>query len=89
MLYCVPLWAQSQAAYLPMDPIPDVIDELPDPCDNPTTRAWGPDDQRGNLNYLTADRVSENLGLIRQGKVYNLAHLLEPGQMGFSGDVGQ
>lgn len=95
MLCCVPLWTQSQATYVPMDPIPDVIEELPDPCDNPTTRAWGPDDQRGNLNYLTADRVRENLGLIREGKVYNLAHLLEPGQMGFSafldfkGNLGQ
>lgn len=84
VLWCVPLWAQSQAAYVPMDPIPDVIEELPDPCDNPTTGTWGPDDERGNLNYLTADRVRENLGLIRQGRVYNLAHLLEPGQMGFS-----
>ncbi|MDG2087820.1 MAG: cyclase family protein [Arenicellaceae bacterium] len=84
VLWCVPLWAQSQAAYAPMDPIPDVIEELPDPCDNPTIGTWGPDDERGNLNYLTADRVRENLGLIRQGRVYNLAHLLEPGQMGFS-----
>jgi len=79
-----PLWAQSPVSYLPMDPIPEVIEALPDPCDNPTTRTWGPDDQRGNLNYLTADRIRENLSLIRQGKVYNLAHVLEPGQMGFA-----
>jgi kynurenine formamidase len=68
---------------LPMDPIPHEL-ELPDPCDNPTTRLWGPDDELGNLNYLTPERVSENLGLIRYGKVYELSHALEPGQMGFS-----
>ena len=62
--------AQLSEAYLPMDPIPAVVEELPDPCDNPSTRAWGPDDQRGNLNYVTPERVAENLGLIRLGKVY-------------------
>ena len=66
-----------------MDPIPAVIEELPDPCDNPSTRMWGPDDQRGNLNYITPERVAENLRLIRLGRVYSLAHLLEPGQMGY------
>lgn len=75
-------WAQSPADNLPMDSIPEVI-ELPDPCDNPTTRMWGPDDELGNLNYLTPERVRENLSLIRLGKVYDLAHTLEPGQMGF------
>ena len=49
--------AQSTDSYTPMDPIPEVIETLPDPCDNPTTRMWGPDDQKGNLNYLTAERV--------------------------------
>ena len=68
---------------LPMDPIPHEL-ELPDPCDNQTTRLWGPDDELGNLNYLTPERVSENLSLIRTGKVYELSHALEPGQMGFS-----
>ncbi len=77
------LRAQSPEAYTPMDPIPERIEALPDPCDNPTTRMWGPDDERGNLNYLTPQRVTENLGLIRLGRVYNLAHLLEPGQMGY------
>ncbi len=76
--------AQSPETYVPMDPIPAVIKELPDPCDNPSTRMWGPDDQRGNLNYLTPERVAENLSLIRLGKVYSLAHLLEPGQMGYA-----
>ncbi len=77
-------YAQLLDSYVPMDPIPEIIEELPDPCDNPTTRMWGPDDEKGNLNYLTTDRVRENLGLIRLGRVYNLAHVLEPGQMGFA-----
>ncbi len=75
--------AAQSGDYTPMDPIPKVV-ELPDPCDNPTTRMWGPEDVLGNLNYLTPERVSENLSLIRQGKIYQLAHTLEPGQMGFS-----
>ena len=79
-----PVQAQQSADYVPMDPIPDVIETLPDPCDNPTTRIWGPNDEKGNLNYLTADRIRDNLGLIRLGKVYNLSHVLEPGQMGFA-----
>jgi hypothetical protein len=77
------VWAQSPADYTPMDPIPEVV-ELPDPCDNPTTQMWGPEDELGNLNYLAPERVRENLSLIRLGKVYQLAHTVEPGQMGFS-----
>lgn len=80
----VPVRAQAPVDYTPMDPIPEVIEALPDPCDNPATRTWGADDERGNLNYLTDDRVRENLGLIRLGRVYDLAHVLEPGQMGFA-----
>ncbi len=68
---------------LPMDLISHEL-ELPDPCDNETTRRWGPDDEMGNLNYLTPERVSENLGLIQLGKVYDLSHALDPGQMGFA-----
>jgi len=68
---------------LPMDDIPYEL-TLPDPCDNPTTRLWGPDDELGNLNYLTAERVKQNLGLIRLGQVYPLSHPLDPGQMGFT-----
>ena len=55
--------AAQSGDYTPMDPIPEVV-ELPDPCDNPTTRMWGPEDVLGNLNYLTPERVSENLSLI-------------------------
>ena len=31
--------------------------KLPNPCDNPATRQWGPDDELGNLNYLSPERV--------------------------------
>ncbi len=77
-----PVWAAEADHQFPTDPIPKFV-ELPDPCDNPTTRRWGPDDELGNLNFLTPERVKENLGLIRHGKVYELSHPMEPGQMGF------
>jgi hypothetical protein len=76
-------FAQETSGYTPMDPIPNEF-VLPDPCDNPTTRRWGPDDEVGNLNYLTEERVRDTLGLIRLGKVYEIGRILEPGQMGFS-----
>jgi len=76
-------FSQPALEYQPMDPIPVTV-PLPDPCDNPTTRRWGPDDELGNLNYLTPERVSDNLGLIRLGKAYDLGHTLEPGHMGFA-----
>ncbi|MGI9259949.1 MAG: cyclase family protein [Gammaproteobacteria bacterium] len=75
--------AQTAPGSEPTDRIPETV-ELPDPCDNPTTRRWGPGDELGNLNYLTPERVSSNLGLVRLGKVYDLAHTLEPGHMGFA-----
>ena len=87
MLVLVPnifLRAQLPSSYTPMDLIPEVITALPDPCDNAATRAWGPKDEKGNLNFLTGDRIRENLALISLGKVYNLSHVLEPGHMGFA-----
>jgi len=78
-----PVGATPAAVKLPMDEIPWEL-ELPDPCDNATTRRWGADDELGNLNYLTPERVQQNLGLIRLGKVYELSHPLDPGQMGFT-----
>ena len=75
--------AQTVSGYEPMDRIPETV-ELPNPCDNPTTRRWGAGDELGNLNYLTPERVRDNLGLVRLGRVYDLAHTLEPGHMGFA-----
>lgn len=34
---------------------------------------WGPDDQRGTLNYITPEKVRRSAGLVKTGKVYPLA----------------
>ena len=34
---------------------------------------WGPDDQRGTLNLLTAKNVQDSASLVSQGKVYSLS----------------
>jgi len=38
---------------------------------------WGPDDQRGTLNYLSSEVVKRAAGLVKKGKVYSLAVPLE------------
>jgi len=40
---------------------------------------WGPDDQRGAANRLTAEKVLEANQLIKQGRVYSLGRLYEHG----------
>jgi kynurenine formamidase len=40
---------------------------------------WGADDQRGAANRMTAKKVQEAAGLIKEGKVYQLGHLYEHG----------
>lgn len=40
---------------------------------------WGPDDQRGAANLLTQDKVLEATKLIKEGKVYQLGRVYEPG----------
>ena len=40
---------------------------------------WGPDDQIGTLNYVTADVVIHAASLVEKGKVFNLALPLEKG----------
>jgi kynurenine formamidase len=40
---------------------------------------WGADDQRGAANRMTAKKVQEAAGLIKEGKVYQLGHLYEQG----------
>ena len=46
---------------------------------------WGPDDQRGTLNFITPDLVRRAAGLVRDGKTFSLAiPLSEDGpQLGF------
>lgn len=33
---------------------------------------WGPDDELGTLNHITAEKVTQAAGLVRQGKVFSL-----------------
>ncbi len=40
---------------------------------------WGPGDQRGAANRLTAERVKQSARLITTGKVYSLGRLYEHG----------
>ena len=49
----------------------------PGPAANPGT--WGPEDQRGTLNYVTPETVRHAMSLVRQGKVINLSLPFEPG----------
>ncbi len=34
---------------------------------------WGPDDQKGTLNYVTPERIKASAQLVRKGKVFSLA----------------
>lgn len=36
---------------------------------------WGPEDQRGAANYITATKVVEAAKLIKDGKIYELGHI--------------
>jgi hypothetical protein len=69
------------------DPIPDPV-TLPDPCDPniPARQVWGFDDQRGNYNYITPQKIKKALELAKEGKIIRLDHLLEPGRNGVIGN---
>jgi kynurenine formamidase len=38
---------------------------------------WGPDDERGALNYLTPEKVAEATGLVRSGRTVSLSRPLD------------
>ncbi|RMF86938.1 MAG: cyclase family protein [Nitrospinota bacterium] len=40
---------------------------------------WGPDDQRGAMNRITPAKVLEAVSLIKEGKIYQLGRVYEPG----------
>ncbi len=40
---------------------------------------WGPDDQKGALNHITPAKVLQANQLIKQGKIYELGQVYEPG----------
>jgi kynurenine formamidase len=53
---------------------PDMADVL---ADAPTNWGkWGPDDEVGALNYLTADEVLRGIAHVRQGSVFTLQRLI-------------
>ena len=59
------------------------------PPDSATSRWWpskyGPDDQAGALNEITPGKVLEAVRLVRQGRVYDLAHVLHQDIPAFPG----
>jgi kynurenine formamidase len=59
------------------------------PTDNGTSQWWpskyGADDQAGALNEITPGKVLEAIGLVRQGRVYDLAHVLHQDVPAFPG----
>jgi kynurenine formamidase len=46
---------------------------------------WGPDDEAGALNEITPDVVLAAVGLVREGRVHDLAHVLHAGVPAFPG----
>jgi hypothetical protein len=68
------------------DPIPNPL-APPDPCDNPTVRRWGKDDQKGNFNFVTPAKVLDALKLVKEGRFIRLDHLWEPGRNGVLGNI--
>ena len=46
---------------------------------------YGPDDEAGALNEITPAKVLEAVRLVRQGRVYDLAHVLHEDIPAFPG----
>ena len=53
----------------------------------PTTplAEWGPEDERGAINRITPQKVLQAAALIREGKIYELGRVYEPGMPLFPG----
>jgi kynurenine formamidase len=45
---------------------------------------WGPDDQAGASNWITAEKIADSVRLVKTGKLYELGHIYEPGMPGLS-----
>lgn len=68
------IWA---TCFIPLISIP-VLAQQEEDNENPSHESkWGPDDQRGAANYITAAKVVEAARLITQGKIYELGHTYE------------
>ena len=44
---------------------------------------WGPEDERGASNRITADRIVQAARLITEGRIYSLGRVYEPGMPSF------
>lgn len=49
----------------------------------PQVSKWGPDDQIGNCNYLTPDKILQAIRLVEKGEVYDLGTVYYPGMAAF------
>jgi kynurenine formamidase len=64
----------EEKAPTPPSAVPDMTEVL---ADAPTNWGkWGPDDEVGSLNYLTADEVMRGIAHVKQGKVFPLQRLI-------------
>jgi kynurenine formamidase len=57
-----------------------------DPLPGPSP--WGPDDEAGASNLITAERIRDAVKLVKTGKVYRLGHEYEADMPVFPGDEG-
>jgi len=67
---------------MPLPGLPVVDAEegwMPPPKEKRCPSRWGADDERGNANLLTPAKLLEASRLIKEGKVYELGRVLEPG----------
>jgi kynurenine formamidase len=55
----------------PQDPTVDAIQAMAARCSN--RGRWGPEDEWGTVNYITAAKILEAAQLIRRGRVFSLA----------------
>jgi kynurenine formamidase len=68
------LWTLAVEVFLLSNPI--VAQELTQPP-APGSSKWGPDDQCGNANLITPNKVLEAIGTIRAGRIVSLGRVYE------------
>lgn len=55
-----------------------------DPFIPQVSTKWGPDDEIGNANYMTAEKALDAIGLVRTGKVYDLGMVYYQGMPAYA-----
>lgn len=55
----------------------------PSPPEKRCPSPWGANDERGAANHMTPETVLKGIGLIKQGKMYELGRVLEPAMPNF------